>query len=704
MMKKYSYMSVLGVLGLSLCSGTVLGRGSIDIGGGELEYSGFLRNDSRFGITDHNEELQQSIFRLQIEASWKRYDFGFFDEFSINTVIRPEFDTRMHSRDDQVSYLGKPLTYGNDPLGHSGFDFAFGSPTSGLLSTGGLAKNVTQGVWSANRLSQFEVIAHDAGNFPLIVPLSDHPLNCEGCVTVDDDLLDLAYGRGDTFDEYPFRELFIDAIVGDWWLRLGKQQVVWGKTDFFRLQDIVNPIDFGQHFFYDPFEDIRIPQWAASLQYKAGDIGPLKETAATVVWNFDKFEPVGLGAPGQAWAHPFGKEIGTFVAFNTYFSPEPCVSAATAAAAGAPGTTVCTPGDGRLPSGFGIPVGVNKMDIPDYKISNTEIGGRFEFKLGQVRFALSHYYHWTDNPVFEITSINLNTLATGVPLATANDNLVFGLVEGAFLGGAPGSPAQTPITVIEPNAGVALVAANGAGATQAAAQAALAADNASLFYRTGTVAGAQYSIVYEQVNTTGLSFDYFHDKSGIVFRAESSYTFDELVNNTYKANWVDTSDVFRFSLGMDRPTFIKALNPNRTFFLSAQLFNTHYMDYEGDDDSGFVPGRNNYILTMFAQTQYMRDRLIPNAFYVYEEGSKSHVFGTSVQFLFNNHWSVKGGAHLIWGGDDNQTFDVGPFSSFAGAGTTPNAFSQQAVFGFAKEGIGALRDNDEIYLQVQYQF
>ena len=128
------------------------------------------------------------------------------------------------------------------------------------------------------------------------------------------------------------------------------------------------------------------------------------------------------------------------------------------------------------------------------------------------------------------------------------------------------------------------------------------------------------------------------------------------------------------------------------------------MDYEGNKNAGFVPNKDNYIWTFFAQTQYMRDRLIPNAFYVYEDGSNSHVYGASIQYLIDNHFSVKAGAHVISGGEDNQTFDVGPFSSFTGAGTTPTAFSQQAVFGFAKEGIGALRDNDEVYLQLQYQF
>jgi len=663
----------IGLLGVLMYSSPSISRQSIELAGGELEYTGYIRNETRYGISNEVDEVTQNILRLQLEANWSIEDFGVFDEFSINTVIRPEFDTRLHSRDNQVSYMGSKFDGASDPIGFNGFGAG--------LSTGGLSKNVTEGVWSASRLEQFEAIALDAGNFPLAVPLGNQKLACKHCPNLNTSTRDQALHRNDSSGAlYPLRELYLDAIVGDWWLRLGKQQVVWGKTDFFRMQDIVNPMEFGQHFFFDPFEDIRIPQWAASLQYKAGDLGVFKESAITVVWNFDQFEPVGLGSPSQAWAHPFSKEIGTFALFNTYFSPEPCVSEATN---GGPGANVCSPGDGRLPSGFGVPLGLSEFEMPDHNIDDTEIGGRFEFKLGEIRFALSHYYHWGDSPVFKFNTINLNA---GVLGTVANDGLVVGLDEGVVL----------PVTVIDPKSGIALAAANG----NVDAQAAIAQDNASLFYRTGLAFGGQTSVVFDQVHTTGLSFDYFDDNTGIVFRVESSYSFDEMVNNTYKADWVDHSDVFRLSIGIDRPTFIKALNPLRTFFLSAQMFNTHYMDYEGDRNFGFVPSEDNYIWTLFAQTQYMRDRLIPNAFYVYEDGSDSHVYGASVQYLIDNHFSVKAGAHIISGGEDNQTFDVGPFTAFTLDGQSP----QQAVFGYAKEGIGALRNNDELFLQLQYQF
>ena len=81
------------------------------------------------------------------------------------------------------------------------------------------------------------------------------------------------------------------------------------------------------------------------------------------------------------------------------------------------------------------------------------------------------------------------------------------------------------------------------------------------------LAGGQTSIEYKQSHTVGLSMDYFESWSGVVMRVESSWTFDEIVNNTRSVDWVDHSDIMRFSLGFDRPTFIPFLNKDRTFFL-----------------------------------------------------------------------------------------------------------------------------------------
>ncbi len=219
------------------------------------------------------------------------------------------------------------------------------------------------------------------------------------------------------------------------------------------------------------------------------------------------------------------------------------------------------------------------------------------------------------------------------------------------------------------------------------------------------VAAGQVSTVFKQAHTLGLAMDYFESWSGIVMRIESSWTFDELVANTRSADWVDTSDVMRFSLGFDRPTFIPFLNKDRTFFLSMQIFDTWYWDHEGDGNTGYLTDEHNWITTFFVIGNYMRDTLKPVGFYVWEEATNSHVSGFNLEWLIDNHWSVKGGFHLIWGGNNNKTHDAGPFTNFIsnGPNLTQNPFVQ-STFGPAHQGLGALRNYDEMFFELKYQF
>lgn len=52
------------------------------------------------------------------------------------------------------------------------------------------------------------------------------------------------------------RELYIDADVGDRVkLRIGKQQIVWGETDFFHPSDVIHGFDYRWRQFYEPESD-----------------------------------------------------------------------------------------------------------------------------------------------------------------------------------------------------------------------------------------------------------------------------------------------------------------------------------------------------------------------------------------------------------------------------------------------------------------
>jgi len=61
------------------------------------------------------------------------------------------------------------------------------------------------------------------------------------------------------------RELYVDKTVGDWDLRLGKQQVVWGTADGIKLLDMINPTDWSE-FNQNAPADARIPVWMINAE------------------------------------------------------------------------------------------------------------------------------------------------------------------------------------------------------------------------------------------------------------------------------------------------------------------------------------------------------------------------------------------------------------------------------------------------------
>ncbi len=103
-------------------------------------------------------------------------------------------------------------------------------------------------------------------------------------------------GRGDFQDEYDeaeFREFYLDIPIGERVrLRLGKQQVVWGETDFFQALDVVHGYDQTWRSFLEPEnEEWRKPLILANVQI---DVPELKG-GLQLLWRpgFDDEEDIG---------------------------------------------------------------------------------------------------------------------------------------------------------------------------------------------------------------------------------------------------------------------------------------------------------------------------------------------------------------------------------------------------------------------------
>lgn len=159
-------------------------------------------------------------------------------------------------------------------------------------------------------------------------------------------------------------------------IKVGKQQVVWGRSDLFRVLDVINPIDYSRNSIYDEFEDIRIPMWILQANYRMGASESLSERNIQLVWNFDKFRANNLGQCGTPNAV---LEAGCYFRSakmlwdqgGTVGNLAPAVQLGLAPPVANPVSGVAV----TIPSGLS---GIRNVDLPDWKLKNTQIGARFE--------------------------------------------------------------------------------------------------------------------------------------------------------------------------------------------------------------------------------------------------------------------------------------------------------------------------------------
>lgn len=104
--------------------------------------------------------------------------------------------------------------------------------------------------------------------------------------------------------ENELRELFVDIRKGPLFLRVGKQQVVWGESDGLRLADIINPLDFRWHYFLEDWQDIR-----QGLPMIRAIYGVTNKTDFEAVWAPVTFRPAKFAGVGTYWEFP-GAGIG----------------------------------------------------------------------------------------------------------------------------------------------------------------------------------------------------------------------------------------------------------------------------------------------------------------------------------------------------------------------------------------------------------
>jgi hypothetical protein len=182
---------------------------------------------------------------------------------------------------------------------------------------------------------------------------------------------DLSWNRGASQqDTKELKELYfdIDMFEGRLWLRLGKQTIVWGKTELFRTTDQFNPVDLALASL-PSLEEARIPLWAARGVWSFGSLGPLRDVRLELAANIQEFEPQDLGRCGEP------------------YTPNP----------------VCTKTLGLFAhgvAGIGL-AGEIRPDAPWDSFTGFEVGGRLEFRAGRFSIAISDFYGYDDLPYID---------------------------------------------------------------------------------------------------------------------------------------------------------------------------------------------------------------------------------------------------------------------------------------------------------------
>jgi len=183
-----------------------------------------------------------------------------------------------------------------------------------------------------------------------------------------------AWNRGSSQqDEKELKEAYIDVELFEsrLWLRLGKQQIVWGKTELFRTTDQFNPQDLALASL-PSLEESRIPLWSARATWSFYEVGPFSDVRLEAAMNYDQYESADLGACGEA----FTVNLVCQGAFGAW----------------AHSTT-----------GIAL-LGARFPDDPWNNREGIEFGARLEWRWDRFSFAITDFYGYDDLPYVQRVS------------------------------------------------------------------------------------------------------------------------------------------------------------------------------------------------------------------------------------------------------------------------------------------------------------
>ncbi len=375
----------------------------------EIRTSGFYEN-----ATYVRDGAGLSKFRntLQYNAQQQLGERGIFRNVSWNATLRGTYDGVYDlNRSEYGRRAGGPITLESQGQGtrvnhgEALVNQAFVSNVFGLTdNTFGFdsTRNPNDGM-----IVLGENLHNARGGVAFGVPVRPCDKDSRGCINgyLDQDTNDLRFSEFN--DRLDFiRELYVDfdyAFDNGHILstRLGKQQVIWGRTDLFRVLDVINPVDFSRNNIYDELEDIRIPMWILKTDYRMGANNIFDDLNLSMVWNFDRFRPHNIG---QCGSPNVILDAGCFFrGMNNLWENG--------------GTVANFAAEGAFATDFGPgQIGIRKAHMPAWSLSNTQFGLKLEGVYGDIGFSLNALTYRSQLPSLRggIPAQNAFTGETGI--------------------------------------------------------------------------------------------------------------------------------------------------------------------------------------------------------------------------------------------------------------------------------------------------
>lgn len=420
----------------------------------------------------------------------------------------------------------------------------------------------------------------------------------------------------DTTDEVMdwLREVYFDVNLFDdrLFVRVGRQQLVWGESDFFQAMDVVHGYDYRGRLFYENNEEWRKPLMLFNFQLA------MDEWNGTLNWfirpGWDRKEDMGsnFNIEGGRWIpHPYrGVDFTSFT--NSY-----------------------------------------RTDHDSGDWDDTTYGIRWNGTWGSVGYSFAYLKTFNASPI-----VNPRSAGSGAgPFGGSNNDPAYSFwgVEGeskAYGGDEPsGGQSCAGDSVLHDKGGQAF----GPG-----------------WCGGGSILG---DWMYPEIDVYGFTINGFNQAMDATLSAEIAYipnkpwNYGSLDSDLPGWNGVKEKDTINIMLRIDKEfKWMETLGTHRPSLSSVQLFDTWILAHDDDDELvefasfGAPKKEHQAYLTIFTLLNFNRDTINPS-FVAGTDLSRGGGFAIpAVEFVMGDNWRFKVEADLWWNDGDKK--------KVCGSGTT----------------------------------